>query len=204
MHSPSIMTIMRRLSVLAIATTLEILSCIPSTESFATSALFHGLPTRRRRLSNNAIRTYTKSMALSGEDDSHTQNHDRYGDEPSCILKERNPYDVHVYYKTAAERETAIELRQKMHSAFGEWMRFYAPKDRPIGPHPVPMWEADFGGYEHRHKWTAVRNFLLEENTHNLSILIHPHSLDGDYADHTEHAFWAGEVLPLRIGSWRR
>jgi aromatic ring-cleaving dioxygenase len=126
----------------------------------------------------------------------------------SFTLKERNPYDVHVYYDGEDERKAAMELRQKMHTKFGHWMRFYNPKDRPIGPHPIPMWEADFGGYEHKNKWSEVRDFILEENNHgnnnNLSVLIHPHSLDGDYADHTKNAFWAGKILDLKIQGWPR
>ena len=66
------------------------------------------------------------------------------------------------------------------------------------------MWEADFGAYEHRHKLSAVRDFLLQNNPTNLSILVHPHSTSGDYADHTAHALWAGEPLELRIGRWKR
>lgn len=119
-------------------------------------------------------------------------------------LKERNPYDVHVYYKNTNEEKAAMDLRQTMQYKFGNWMRFYSPKGRPIGPHPHPMWEADFGTYENRHEWDTVKEFLLENNPQNLSILIHPHSIDGDYVDHTTHAFWVGDVLELRIGGWRR
>ena len=117
-------------------------------------------------------------------------------------MKQRNPYDVHVYYDGPDEREEAMALREKMQEKF-RWMRFYSPKDRPIGPHPVPMWEADFGGYEHRNKWIEVRNFMVNEHG-NLSVLIHPHSLDSDYDDHTTNAFWAGKKLKLRIGDWKR
>mmetsp|Transcript_681 Transcript_681/g.1638 ORF Transcript_681/g.1638 Transcript_681/m.1638 type:complete len:197 (-) Transcript_681:158-748(-) len=120
----------------------------------------------------------------------------------SYVLKQRNPYDVHVYYGNTEEQEAAMELRQKMMKAF-PWMRFYGPKGFPIGPHPVPMWEADFGNYENRNQWTTVRDFILDNNPENLSILIHPHSVDGDYADHTKHAFWTGEKLELRIRGWR-
>ena len=120
----------------------------------------------------------------------------------SYVLKQRNPYDVHVYYGTPEEQEAAMELRQEMQTAF-PWMRFYDPKEVPIGPHPLPMWEADFGAYENRYKWATVRDFVLDNNPKNLSILIHPHSVDGDYADHTRHAFWAGDTLELRIRGWK-
>jgi DOPA 4,5-dioxygenase len=81
------------------------------------------------------------------------------------------------------------------------WMRFYSPKDRPIGPHPVPMWEADFGSFGNRLNWNIVKEFITKEHD-TLSVLIHPHSTDGDYADHTKNAFWIGAVLDLRIQGW--
>mmetsp|Transcript_23645 Transcript_23645/g.35050 ORF Transcript_23645/g.35050 Transcript_23645/m.35050 type:complete len:195 (-) Transcript_23645:71-655(-) len=115
-------------------------------------------------------------------------------------LKERNPYDVHVYYDGQEERENAMNLRERMKQEF-PWMRFYSEKDRPIGPHPIPMWEADFGCFENRNKWNDVREFVEKEHG-NLSVLIHPHSTDGDFADHTANAFWLGGVLDLRIQGW--
>lgn len=118
------------------------------------------------------------------------------------VLKERNPYDVHVYYSNSEQAEEALALRQVMAEKFS-WMRFYPPKSRPIGPHPSPMWEADFGGFEHRDKLGEVCAFLRREHG-SLSVLVHPHSQDGDYADHTRHALWFGDVLDLRIGGWKK
>mmetsp|Transcript_17172 Transcript_17172/g.26017 ORF Transcript_17172/g.26017 Transcript_17172/m.26017 type:complete len:191 (-) Transcript_17172:403-975(-) len=131
-----------------------------------------------------------------------TKSQNDHGNSPAFTLKKGNPYDVHVYYSNEDQRREAMELRDKMKETF-QWMRFYSPKDRPIGPHPVPMWEADFGSYENRYRWTEVRKFIEEEHG-NLSVLIHPHSLDGDYADHTRNAFWAVNILELRIGGWKR
>ena len=121
----------------------------------------------------------------------------------SYTLKRRNPYDVHVYHDgTTERREKAMDLREKMMQEF-QWMRFYPPKDRLVGPHPAPMWEADFGAYENRRELSNVKDFIGREGG-NLSVLIHPHSTDGDYADHTVNAWWAGEVLRLRIQGWDR
>jgi len=117
-------------------------------------------------------------------------------------LKKRNPYDVHVYYADQPQREEATVLRETMERTF-PWMNFYRPKNGPIGPHPIPMWEADFGSYENRNRLGEVCAFLEREHG-NLSVLIHPHSEDGDYADHTRHALWFGEDLDLRISGWRR
>ena len=118
-------------------------------------------------------------------------------------LKERNPYDVHVYYSTPEEEEQALRLRDKMQETFSSWMRFYQPKGRPIGPHPTPMWEADFGAYENRHRLQEICDFLEQEKG-DLSILIHPHSTDTDYADHTKYAIWFGTKLDLRLQGWQR
>ena len=118
-------------------------------------------------------------------------------------LKERNPYDVHVYYSTPEEEKKAFILREKMQEKFSSWMRFYPPKGRPIGPHPVPMWEVDFGAYENRSRLQEICDFLEQEKG-NLSILVHPHSTDTDYADHTKHAIWFGKRMELRFEGWPR
>ena len=112
-------------------------------------------------------------------------------------LRDRNPFDVHVYYSDDATRERAMVMRGRMQAAF-PWMRFYSPKGRPIGPHPSPMWEADFGDASNADRWGAVVAWL-EAERNGLSVLVHPHSTDGGYADHTRHAFWAGEPLKLKI-----
>ena len=117
-------------------------------------------------------------------------------------LKHRNPYDVHVYYDDEESRARAMELRDRMKVKF-PWMRFHRPFDRPIGPHPVPMWEADFASYENRDRWDEVREWL-ESEAGDLSVLIHPHSTDSDYADHTKNAYWVGEALELCIQGWKR
>jgi len=125
---------------------------------------------------------------------------DEQENEQPYTLKHRNPYDVHVYYDGEDEYKEAMDFRNKLQERFN-WMRFYTPKERPIGPHPLPMWEADFGGYGNRHMWINVRDYIEKEHG-ELSVLIHPHSYDGDYADHTKNAFWAGEILDLRIQGW--
>ena len=112
-------------------------------------------------------------------------------------LRKRNPYDVHVYYTIPDQQEEALKLREKMNVEF-PWMRFYQPRNRPIGPHPIPMFEADFGQYENSIHLDKVCEFLEKEHG-NLSVLIHPHSTDGAYADHTRNAIWFGSTLNLRL-----
>jgi len=215
----------------------QLVSLIPFTDGFATGfsttwqettnmlSTQHQTKQQRPRIITTALQQQSLETSTEEDGNDNVIEPTMSTSSNSYVLQERNPYDVHVYYNGPDQRIQAMELRQKMHTAFGDWMRFYNPKDRPIGPHPLPMWEADFGGYEHRHKWKDVRDFLVQHNCHHsnntsntnsenetttktttkpLSILIHPHSVDGDYADHTKHAFWAGEVLQLRIQGWRR
>jgi aromatic ring-cleaving dioxygenase len=134
-------------------------------------------------------------LATNDEDSLKTSSNLNYA------LKKRNPYDVHVYYETHEQFHQSLKLREKMQSMFS-WMRFYSPKSVPIGPHPLPMWEADFGAYENRDKLGDVCQFLQEHHG-QLSVMIHPHSTDGDYADHTKHIIWFGPALDLRLQGWQ-
>ena len=118
------------------------------------------------------------------------------------LRSNRSPFDVHVYFSSDDERAHALTMREKMQARF-PWMRYYGPKDRPIGPHPVPMWEADFAKWEHRDRWGAVVAFVEAERG-PCSVLIHPYSTDGDYKDHTTNAYWAGPPLQLRIRSEKK
>ena len=102
---------------------------------------------------------------------------------------------------TTEEYKEAMALRTKMQENF-QWMTFYSPHDIPIGPHPVAMWEAGFSSHKNRNRLGDVRDFI-EKKHGNLSVLIHPHSLDGIYVDHTKYTFCAGKVLDLQLELWK-
>ena len=113
------------------------------------------------------------------------------------LLPCRNPFDVHVYYDGVRERDRAMALRGALCDAM-PWMRFMDPIDTPIGPHPVPMWEADFAGPENTSRWGEVVAFLEGRHaTDGVSILVHPHTTEGSVADHTKHAHWIGQPKQL-------
>lgn len=82
-------------------------------------------------------------------------------------------------------------------------LRIYKFWDRPIGPHPVAMFEvnlftpAQFGAFI---SWLTIWRGPL-------SALIHPNVVpkEGEVArevelrDHTERAIWMGEKIPLDV-----
>jgi aromatic ring-cleaving dioxygenase len=104
-------------------------------------------------------------------------------------------YHAHVYYIDAATRAVAAELRDELAKRFactlGRW------HDKPVGPHPVSMFQVAFPVAEFPRlvPWLTL-------NHRGLSILIHPETGD-DPVDHTEHALWLGAKLPLDIDKLR-
>lgn len=99
-------------------------------------------------------------------------------------------FHAHVYYAPATRPE-AERLRDGIAAAFsvklGRW------HDRPIGPHPIAMFQVAFDVAEFRR---LVPWLML--NHAGLGILIHPLTGD-DLADHTDHALWLGTALSLRL-----
>ena len=101
-------------------------------------------------------------------------------------------YHAHVYYDPAATRGTAARLRERVGAAFpqaklGRW------HDELVGPHLRSMYQIAF-------PCELLGTFLpwLMLNREGLTVLLHPDTGNA-YADHTAHAAWLGEVLPLRV-----
>ena len=99
-------------------------------------------------------------------------------------------YHAHVYY-TEASRPSAAALREALDRRFavtlGRW------HDRPIGPHSRGMYQVAF-----QPETLALLLPWLMLNRDGLDILVHPETGD-EVADHTAHALWLGERLPLRL-----
>lgn len=99
-------------------------------------------------------------------------------------------YHAHVYFD-AASRPQAAALRAEIERRFpvqmGRWW------DRPIGPHPEPMYQVGFAAdqFPHLLPWLML-------NRGSLAILVHPSTGD-DRADHADYPLWLGRVLPLRL-----
>ncbi|KAL1901911.1 hypothetical protein Sste5346_001616 [Sporothrix stenoceras] len=118
----------------------------------------------------------------------------------------RGGFDVHIYYFQAnpEQMDYARALHERIRREFPE-LRIYRFWDRPIGPHPVAMFEvniftpAQFGAFI---PWLSVWRGPL-------SALVHPNTTDGggeaepvreiavERRNHSQRAMWLGERLPL-------
>jgi DOPA 4,5-dioxygenase len=99
-------------------------------------------------------------------------------------------YHAHIYYDPATTRERAARVRERLAASFpdaviGRW------HDKPVGPHLRAMYQVAFPS-------SLLATFLpwLMLNRDGLDVLLHPESGNA-FRDHTEHAAWLGEKLPL-------
>ncbi|KAL7941857.1 DOPA-like domain-containing protein [Trichoderma barbatum] len=121
----------------------------------------------------------------------------------------RGGFDIHIYYFQQSKEQTkyARELWERIRREFPE-LRVYTFWDRPIGPHPVAMFEvnvftpAQFGAFV---SWLAIWRGPL-------SALIHPNTIpeegvssdESGYRDHSQRAIWMGEKVPLDYSIFAR
>ncbi|OKL64003.1 hypothetical protein UA08_00828 [Talaromyces atroroseus] len=120
----------------------------------------------------------------------------------------RAGFDVHIYYipNNAGQTKFAKELHERIRR---EWLadpkgkskvpelRIYRFWDRPVGPHPVPMFEvnllspAEFGAFV---PWLVI-------NRGPLSALVHPNTVNEgeELRNHSQRAMWLGERIPLDL-----
>jgi aromatic ring-cleaving dioxygenase len=105
-------------------------------------------------------------------------------------------YDAHIYYDLES-REAAIALREKALREFaGEEVRVKAAVDRPIGPHPQPMFELNFPARYHQ----RIVEWLGRERS-GLDVLVH--KVTGfDRHDHTDGIIWLGTPVPLDFATF--
>ena len=98
-------------------------------------------------------------------------------------------WHVHVYYDPAT-RPSAEAVREGLAALFpdatlGRW------HDQPVGPHSKGMFQVAFAA----DRMQAVLPWLMLERR-GLTVLVHPET-GHEVADHTAHAAWLGEMLPL-------
>ncbi|MGH7062900.1 MAG: DOPA 4,5-dioxygenase family protein [Stellaceae bacterium] len=104
-------------------------------------------------------------------------------------------YHAHIYYDSLT-RAKAERLRrgigERFESRLGNW------HDEPVGPHPIAMYQVAFAAAE----FPLLVPWLML-NRDGLNVLVHPSTGDS-LADHTRHALWLGDRLPLRLDILRR
>ena len=68
--------------------------------------------------------------------------------------------------------------------------------DKPVGPHPQPMFQVKFqqADFAHLVPW-------LMRQRGPLNVLVHGDTGD-DLLDHTQHAMWLGQSLPLDLSAF--
>ncbi|KAJ6009366.1 hypothetical protein N7499_005225 [Penicillium canescens] len=109
----------------------------------------------------------------------------------------RGGFDIHIYHFQSNPEQAAYAkaLWERIRREFPE-LRIYTFFDRPIGPHPVAMFEvnlftpAQFGAFV---PWLVI-------NRGPLSALIHPNTVHSEEErNHTQRATWLGDRLPLDL-----
>lgn len=104
-------------------------------------------------------------------------------------------FHAHVYFD-AGTRPTAERIHDALARRFD--LKLGRLHDRPLGPHPKPMFEVEL---EPEHFATVVPWLMI--NRAGLSVLVHP-TTDDAVADHATRPLWMGEVLPLDVELVRR
>ena len=102
----------------------------------------------------------------------------------------REECHAHVYFD-ASSRATIEDVQDGLRQAFQDRIRVSTLREKPVGPHPLPMFEVIFPQSE----YDAVRHWL-QENRKNHVVLMHP-VMENDLIAHQEFAEWLGEELPL-------
>ncbi len=102
----------------------------------------------------------------------------------------REDFHAHVYFDDASR--STIELVQNgLRQRFNDRIRVSTLREKPIGPHPLPMFEVIIPQEE----YDAVRQWLAK-NRQNHVVLMHP-VMENDLIAHQEFAEWLGAELEL-------
>jgi aromatic ring-cleaving dioxygenase len=109
-------------------------------------------------------------------------------------------FHAHIYFN-AESRTKAEALQKKAQQEISNWTLGISKLiDRPVGPHPVPMFEIDF---HEKHLGNMVD--WLYNSRGDLNILIHKDKIP-EIPEHTTNAIWLGipqklDLSKLDIGS---
>ena len=114
--------------------------------------------------------------------------------EPDPAAIER--WHAHSYYDPATTKDRAAALREKIAADFPEGL-IGGWHDEQVGPHPRAMYQVVFD----HHLFPSFVPYLAVHRD-GLAILIHADSTGDHKADHTDHAIWMGEILPIKTAQW--
>jgi DOPA 4,5-dioxygenase len=100
-------------------------------------------------------------------------------------------YHAHIYFDGAEQRRVAAALREEFGRRFQVWVGDLW--DKPIGPHPLPMFEIAFD----TRQFAEVVPWLML-NRGDLAVLVHPNT-GRPRRDHLNDSLWLGQVLQLIV-----
>ncbi|KAA1470295.1 hypothetical protein DENSPDRAFT_817848 [Dentipellis sp. KUC8613] len=123
-----------------------------------------------------------------------------YDEFPKPIDSSNNGFDFHIYYRIEDEAEAkyARELHERIRREFPE-LRIYRFWDKPVGPHPTPMFEVNtFNPHQ-----TGTLFSWLTVWRGPCSVLVHPNTGDA-LKDHTELNSWIGKPLVLKTDMFKQ
>lgn len=100
-------------------------------------------------------------------------------------------YDIHVYWADADQRKEAAAIKNML---TGLNIHTFEMIDKPIGPHPLPMFEAHVNDND-----LVTVEQEIEKIRKLCSVLIHEKTGNPMY-DHTYGVRWLGKTLTLDIG----
>jgi aromatic ring-cleaving dioxygenase len=100
-------------------------------------------------------------------------------------------YHAHIYFDGADQRQAASTIREEIARRFAVWVGDLW--DKPIGPHPLPMFEIAFK----TNQFAEIVPWLML-NRNGLAVLVHPNT-GRPRRDHLNDPLWLGEVLPLIV-----
>eukprot|EP01100_Stratorugosa_tubuloviscum_P003101 TRINITY_DN1732_c0_g3_i1.p1 TRINITY_DN1732_c0_g3~~TRINITY_DN1732_c0_g3_i1.p1 ORF type:complete len:133 (+),score=61.10 TRINITY_DN1732_c0_g3_i1:103-501(+) len=104
-------------------------------------------------------------------------------------------WDIHFYFweNDSEDIASADLVRQNLKKTFPS-IDVFELVCRPVGPHPIGMWEAHIPTPE---LFGLIVPWIAFNHGHH-SVLIHPNTTrEGMLADHTTRAIWVGPPLNL-------
>ena len=101
-------------------------------------------------------------------------------------------FHFHLYF-TPETRDSAVAIRERLRQV-GDFAFDLPPiRERPVGPHRFPIWSL----WVDRANFAAATLWMMH-NHGGHSVLVHP-NIDDGLLDHTAHAMWLGEPVPLKL-----